>query len=159
MSVIPVFFTAKQVNVMQATPQTAAANGTLSAGTAFDLHDLGIFDFLDFTGDRNLFELSPADAFDENYVHGKRTFNATLSQLDKPGKDSKLFDVYGSSDYIRVEAQATPAGSGAVAGKKLVIIAAIGQVTTGWREQRNVTQLPLRPCGIAAWWGTGTPPI
>ncbi len=148
---IPALFEAKQISLMSVQGQTVNGSGVLVPGTALDFADLGIFDRFTFDGEKNLFEYSPANAQVENYQRGKTTFNATISQFDKPGKVSALLDIYSTVDYVRIAAQAEDIFNGAE-GKIFVVVAAVGNISTGWVEGKNATSLTLRPCGILPQW-------
>jgi len=150
---VPLYFEAKQISVMSATPQTPGTGGVLTAATAFDLLALGIFDHFTYQASRQLFEYSPANASIENYQPGKNTFTASLGQIDQKGKTCALQDIYGAYSHLRVAGQATDPFSG-TAGKFFVIIAAVGEISGGFVEGKNATMLELKPAGIDIQWAT-----
>src|SRR4051812_13438108 len=101
MSTIPIFFQAKQITTFAVTPQSIAADGTLSDGTAFSLKTLGIFDSLQMQFSHGLTEISSADANIENYQPVKDSFSGTLSALDVNGKVNPLLDAAFAVSIIK----------------------------------------------------------
>ena len=148
---IPLFFQAKQVAVMSVVPEVVdVATGNLTDGTAVNVKALGIFDSLMGTLDNGLFEVSNSDAGMENYQDAKATFNFRLGTLDKAGKVNAVMDLFmGGSGYVKIVAQGTLGNAGQ---KVLTLWAKTGTLDTGYVEQKNMTVITLRPCGIAPTW-------
>lgn len=152
MPTIPLFFEAKQVSTMNVVPQTYAADGTLTAGTAVNLKTAGIFDRFTFNPSRGLFEISAADAQMTNYQPGKDDFEAMIAALDLNGKVNPLITTYATYDIVSIVARGTQVGSGGTAQATLTLFARIASMETTYIEGRNATGLSLKPCGILPAW-------
>jgi hypothetical protein len=152
---IPLYFEAKQVSVMLLTPVTANCAGALTNVTAsnVDVVTQATFDRLSFEGDKGLYEYSAAHALVSNYQNGKIDWVARLSALDKAKKVQDLLDLYTAYDLIRIAARAgCPPDGSSGPGKYLVVIGRIANVGTGWQEGKNMTEITIRPVGIAHQW-------
>lgn len=154
MTVIPIYFEAKQISTMNVIPVTYAADGTLTfvTGSQADLKALGAFDLLRIRPTRGLFEISSADAVVMNYQPGKDDFDGTISALDVNGKVNPLFDFYAAYDILKIVAQGTQVGTGGTTKKTATIIARIGDLESTWIEGKNASALSLKPCGVAITW-------
>lgn len=153
---IPLYFEAKMVETMLITPITADCAGTLTNVTADNINvkSLATLEYFSFQGDRGLFEYSAAHALVANYQPGKIDFSATLACLDKSKKVQALLDLYTEYDLVRIAARAAcpPDGTVGTPGNYLVVIGRIGNIGTGVREGKNVTEISIRPVGIAPEW-------
>jgi hypothetical protein len=155
---LPGFLKGKNGTLAAIQGQSVGANQTtLTPGTQYDLITLGVFDTWEYVGHFNGFDLHPANGDTENWVGTTDGFELTIGEITPNASDSKLLSAWANFDIIRFEANwLAPGGSTTY---KLAVMAtrAGGSIRFGLVEEKNGVILTLKPCGIKAYYGTGSP--
>ncbi len=156
-STIPTLLVGKNVTLASVQPEVPNASGVLTPGTSYDLHVLGVFDSFEYEGEFNLAEISPLDGTVRNYQGTKEDFTITIGEIEKADGSSNLMNLWATQNYIRVECDAQAPGGATT--QKFAAIGIRATIRKGFVEDKNAVLMTLRPCGLLAYWGTGTPPV
>lgn len=157
---IPQYFIGKNIAVIGVSSITVDnVTGVATVGTGVDYKSLAIWDSCEVSLTPNLIEIHPGDAEWMNNVPGVRDFDITLTDIVKANGQSQNILLASSYDYVRVEFQPRARGGAAYSGYTFVAIGTLGGVSWSYSEQSSRARVSLKPCSVAPFYGTGTPPI
>lgn len=97
---VPTWLTGRHVTTCSITPQTVAANGTLTAGTSSSL--VGTLDEITLDSTPELEEISPMDTLFQNNVILKNATRITLTQILKSNGTNLLTAAANAADVFAV---------------------------------------------------------
>jgi len=124
-----------------------SSSGNIVAGNSVDYHALGVLDTFECSFENGLVEISALDAYAENNLPTKTSFEFSVGELRQPGGSSKLLNVsFNQSTLFGVELYTVDPATGS--GAALGIVGRIRSIRDGLVTGKNATVVTCVTAGI-----------
>jgi hypothetical protein len=148
----------RYIKGVMVSPVVRAVDGSFTVNTGTDLGSGGFFDGMTVSAETELERIVATNAFVDNQAITLDSFTVTVNEIKGITGTSALWALFGGFDYFRVSCTIQAPGEASVTNTFAAVLTR-STCEDEYAAGKNTVKLTGRPCGVAIYFGTGTPPF